>query len=146
MSENLLLASLPKEERLRLDPFLKMVTLPFEKVVIEPEERIKYLYFPIDLISSTIQEMEAGASVETGLMGVEGLIGVQVWLGVEKTPTRTAIQVPGRAHRMSAADFKREVMKKPSPLNQLISRYVHAFLIMTSATAACNRLHTIDER
>ena len=55
--------------------------------------------------------------------------------------------VPGRTHRMSVADFKQEVINKPSsPLNGLIAKYVHAFLIMTSAAAACNRLHTIDAR
>ena len=107
MSENLLLASLPKEERQRLDPFLKPVELKLNEVLIEPEEPIKYLYFLIDAISSTIQEMEDGSSIETGLMGVEGLIGIQLWLGVNKTPTRTTVQVPGKAHLMTAEDFKR---------------------------------------
>jgi hypothetical protein len=66
--------------------------------------------------------MEDGSSVETGLMGVEGLVGIQLWLGVERTPTRTVIQVPGGAHRMCAEDFKSEVMDKPSQLNNLISK------------------------
>ncbi|MBA3915183.1 MAG: winged helix-turn-helix domain-containing protein, partial [Acidobacteriales bacterium] len=43
-------------------------------------------------------------------------------------------------------DFVREIKNKPSPLNPLIARYVHAFLVLTSLTAACNRLHAIDER
>lgn len=147
MSENLLLASLPKEERERLEPFLKLVELPFGETVIEPEEPIQYLYFPIDLVTSTIQEMEDGSSIETGLMGVEGLVGIQLWLGVDRTPTRTIVQVSGRAHRMTAVDFKREIMNQPaSPLNLLVARYVHAFMVMTSTAAACNRLHTIDER
>lgn len=147
MSENLLLAALPEEERNRLDPYLKPVELKFGQIVIEPETPIKNLYFPYDVISSTVQEMEDGSSVETGLMGVEGLVGVQVWLRVERTPTRTTIQVPGSAHRMSAEDFRREVMDQPSsPLNHLISKYLHAFLIMTSTVAACNRLHTLDQR
>jgi CRP-like cAMP-binding protein len=47
---------------------------------------------------------------------------------------------------MEADDFIREVMNKPSPLNELIARYTHAFLTLTSQTAACNRLHPIDER
>jgi CRP-like cAMP-binding protein len=147
MSENLLLASLPKEERERLEPFLKLVELPFGETVIEPEEPIQYLYFPIDLVTSTIQEMEDGSSIETGLMGVEGLVGIQLWLGVDRTPTRTTVQVPGRARRMNAEDFKREVINNPaSQLNLLVARYVHAFLVMTSTAAACNRLHPIDER
>ena len=49
-------------------------------------------------------------------------------------------------HRMEAATFEREVMRTPSPLNVMIARYAHAFLVMTSQTAACNRLHTVDMR
>jgi CRP-like cAMP-binding protein len=147
MSENLLLASLPEDERRRLDAYLEPVELEFMQVVIERDKPIKYLYFPYDAISSTIQEMEDGSSIETGLMGVEGLIGIQLWLGVEGTPSRTLIQIPGNAYRISAEDFKQEVINKPtSPLNPLIAKYVHAFMVMTSQVAACNRLHTIDQR
>jgi hypothetical protein len=85
--------------------------------------------------------------IETGLMGVEGLVGIQLWLGMPSTSTKTIVQVDGRGHRMRAADFIREVMNRPeSPLNGLIGRYIHAFLAMTSQVAACNRLHTIDQR
>jgi CRP-like cAMP-binding protein len=146
-AENLLLAALPREERRRFDPFLKPVELEFGEVLIEPNEPIKNLYFPFDCVTSTMQEMSDGSSVETGLMGIEGLVGVQLWLRVPSTPTRTLVQIPGRALRMSAPDFVEEVINKPfSPLNDLIARYTHAFLALTSMTAACNRLHTIDAR
>jgi hypothetical protein len=105
------------------------------------------MFFPYDAITSTIQELPDGALIETGLMGIEGLIGIQLWLRSPETPTRTLIQVAGRGHWMSAEDFRREVMERPeSPLNDLVARYVHAFLSMTSLTAACNRQHTVDER
>ncbi|MCA1817407.1 MAG: Crp/Fnr family transcriptional regulator [Acidobacteria bacterium] len=145
--ENLLLASLPDGERERLEPFLKWTAVEFQQVLIEPDEPIKIILFPYDCITSTIQEMEDGSSVEVGLMGVEGMVGIQLWLRVPTTPTRTLIQVAGSGHMMSAKHFKSEVMDKPSsPLNTLVARYTHAFLTMTSIVAACNRLHTIDQR
>jgi CRP-like cAMP-binding protein len=146
MRDNLLLASLPKEERERLEPFLQRVELEFGETLIEPEKPITQVYFLIDAISSTTQEMNDGASVEVGLMGVEGLAGIQLWLRSPATPTRTLVQVSGSALRMSAEDFVREVMNKPSPLNALLARYTHAFLSMTAQVAACNRLHTLDQR
>ena len=79
-------------------------------------------------------------------MGLEGFIGVQFWLHSPTTPTRTLVQVAGRAQRMRADTFLREVMQTQSPLNDLAARYAHSFLVMTSQVAACNRLHTIDER
>ncbi len=144
--ENLLLAALPEEERERLDPFLRPVHMEVGLLITEPGEPIKNLYFPYDAVTSTIQEMSDGSSIETGLMGVEGLAGVQVWLRQRSTAAKTFVQVDGQGHRMSTEDFNREVRDRVSPLNDLIAAYLHAFLILTSLTAACNRLHSIDER
>ena len=144
--ENLLLAYLPDEERERLAPYLHEEVLEFQQVLIEPNKEITDIYFPYDAITSTVQYMNDGDSVETGLMGVEGFVGVQLWLHSPTTPTRTLIQVAGRAHHMRATDFIRQVRDTDSPLNELCAKYSHAFLVMTSQTAACNRLHPINER
>lgn len=144
--ENLLLASLDDAERERLSPYLEKVVLEYQQVLIEPNQEITDIYFPYDSIISTVQEMSDGDSVETGLTGVEGLVGVQLWLHAWTTPTRTLVQVSGRAHHMRAADFIRHVRDTKSPLNDLCAKYVHAFLTMTSQTAACNRLHPVNER
>ena len=144
--ENLLLASLPDTERERLAPYLHEVVLDFQQVLIEPNQEITDVYFPYDAITSTIQEMNDGDSVETGLMGVEGFIGVQLWLMSPTTPTRTLVQVPGKAHHMRATNFVAHVRDTDSPLNDICAKYAHAFLVMTSQTAACNRLHPINER
>lgn len=144
--ENLLLASLPDAERERLTPYLKKVTLEFQQPLIDPNQEITDIYFPFDAITSTVQEMSDGDSVETGLMGIEGFVGVQLWLGSRTTPTRTFVQVAGQAYHMRAPDFLRHVRHTDSVLNELCGKYVHAFLVMTSQIAACNRLHPINER
>ena len=79
-------------------------------------------------------------------MGVEGLVGIQLWLHSPTTPTRTLVQVPGEAYHMRASDFVRHVRDSDSPLNALCAKYAHPFLVMTSQTAACNRLHPVNER
>jgi Crp-like helix-turn-helix protein len=144
--ENLLLAVLPDAERARLSRFLEPVVLEYQQVLIKPNREITDIYFPYDSITSTIQEMSDGDSVETGLMGVEGFVGVQLWLHAPTTPTRTLVQVAGKAHHMRASDFLRHVRDTDSPLNVLCAKYSHAFLVMTSQTAACNRLHPVNER
>ena len=146
LHENLLLSALPDAERQRLDPFLELVELEAGHPITNPDEPIENLYFPFASVTPTIQEFSDGASVETGLMGIEGVAGVQVWLGQRTTAATTFVQVPGEAHRMSTDDFIREVREKPSALNALIAGYLRAFLIMTSFTAACNRLHSVDQR
>lgn len=142
MSDNLLLAALTGDERQRLQSFLQLVDLQNGEILIEPNSKITHVYFPIDCVTSTIQELSDGSSVEVGLMGVEGFVGVQLWLHSEQTPTRTLIQVNGRAYRMGAEVFRREVMQKDTPFNALCARYTHGFLVMTSQnrrlqSAAC---------
>lgn len=144
--DNLILAALPVEERKRLQPFLEMVQLEAKATLIEPGEPIRDMYFPIDMVTSTLQELRDGSSVEIGLMGLEGLVGIQFWLQQETTTTRTIVQVAGNALQMSSRVFKREVMDKPSPLNKLVASYIHAFLAMTGQTAACNRMHEVSTR
>ena len=111
-----------------------------------PDEPIEQLYFPYDSVTSTVQEMSDGSTIETGLMGIEGLAGVQVWLRQRTTLAKTFVQVPGTAHRIRTNDFIREIRDRPSSLNDLIAAYVHGFLVLTSLTAACNRPHSVDQR
>jgi CRP-like cAMP-binding protein len=146
MKENLLLAALPREERERLDPHLEPAAYDQGAVLIRPDEPIEHVFFPYDVVTSTIQDMSDGASLEVGLMGIEGMIGIQFWLRQQTTPTRTIVQVPGTGLRMEAGVFKEEVMEKRSPLNELVASYTHAFMVMTSQVAVCNRLHETDER
>jgi hypothetical protein len=131
--DNLLLAALAAKERNRLRPFLELTDLKLGFNLIEPDQEIRNVYFPTDMISSTIQELSDGSSVETGLMGAEGMIGIQLWLMQRTTPTRTLVQVAGRAFRMSADVFRREVMDKDSPLNSF-DRVVHPRLFEHDGT------------
>src|SRR3712207_1888487 len=66
--ENLLLASLPGEERERLDPFLEWREVEFKETLIEPDGPIRLVFFPYDCVTSTIQEMNDGSVIEVGLM------------------------------------------------------------------------------
>lgn len=144
--DNLILAALPEDERRRLLPLLESVQLETGRPLIEPDQPIRYIYFPIDIVTSTLQDLKDGSTVEIGLMGIEGVVGIQFWLQQETTNSRTIVQVAGTALRMSALMFKREVMDKPSPLNRLVASYIHAFLSMTGQTAACNRMHEVNTR
>lgn len=146
-TENMLLAGLPAEERDRLRSYLQYMTLGLGDVLIREEEQIDYVWFPNDCVTSTLQLLSNGDGIEAGLMGLEGFVGLQLWLHARTTVSRTLVQVPGSAFRMRSEDFVKQVMNRPeSPLNLLLAKYVHGFLVLTSQTAACNRVHSLDER
>lgn len=144
--ENTLLAALSDGERRRLEPFFETVRLETHQVLVTQGRPIDAVYFPRDCLASCVQVMENGTMIETGIVGHEGIVGVPLWLHMPSTSTRTFVQVAGEAVRMSAEDFAREVMGRPSPLDVLVARYTHGYLTMASQVAACNRLHTIDAR
>jgi CRP-like cAMP-binding protein len=146
LTRNLMLNKLDPQERQRLSPFLTPVELKLDQVLIEPDRPIRYVWFPNDAITSTLQMLSDGSSIESGLMGLEGMVGIQLWLRQRTTTQLTIIQVPGSAVRMDADVFVREVIQTASPLNDLIASYTHGFLIMTGQTAACNRMHPVEQR
>ncbi len=144
---NLLIAALPEPERRRLEPFLETVTLGLRENLIEPGEPIRYIHFPIDLVASTVHTMSDGSTVESAIIGLDGLVGIQAWLRQKSAVSSTFVQVPGHALRMRVESFQKEVMDHPaSPLNGLIADYISAYITFTTITAACNRIHRIEER
>jgi CRP-like cAMP-binding protein len=144
---NLLIAALPEQERHRLEPFLEPVSLTLRESLIEPGEPIRYVYFPTDLVASTVHTMSDGSTVEAAIVGLDGMVGIQAWLRQKSATTGTFVQVPGHAMRMRIEVFHKEILDKPSsPLNDLIADYVSAYITLTTITAACNRIHRIEER
>lgn len=144
---NLILAALPEQERQRLDPLLQTVQFELLEGMIEPGEPIRYVYFPIDLVASTVHTMSDGSTVETAIVGLEGLVGVPVFLRQKTASTRTFVQVPGHAMRMRSEVFLKEVLENPeSALSETMANYVDVYLTLTTITAACNRIHRIEER
>jgi CRP-like cAMP-binding protein len=146
MKKNLLLSNIPAGERERLGRFLEPVSPKLREVLQEEDKPITHVYFPLDFVGSTVIEMEGGEMVEVGITGNEGLVGIQLFLGEETTNTTTFAQIPGDGLRMKAGDFKRHVIEQGGPLHDLLRRYTHAFLTQVSQTAACNRLHPLDQR
>jgi hypothetical protein len=86
-----------------------------------------------------------GTTVEIGVIGLDGVVGIPVLLGAGSAPGRTFIQIAGSGFRIESAVLKEE-FERPSELRKHLQKYVQAFLVQTSQTAVCNRLHSIEER
>lgn len=144
---NLILAALPEEERQRLEPFLQATQFALREPLIEPGEPIRYLYFPVDLVASTIHTMTDGSTVETAMAGRDGFVGVQVFLRQTTAATCTFVQIPGNAMRLRTEVFLKELHDYPqSVFSDMIANYTNAFLTLTTITAACNRIHRVEQR
>jgi CRP-like cAMP-binding protein len=141
---NWLLAALPPAEYGRIAARLEPVPLPLRTVLIEPNEPITHVYFPTAGVISMVSPMPDGV-VEVGTVGREGMAGVPILLHAEATSTRAFVQVAGGAQRIAADDLRAAVRESPV-LERLLFRYVQALFGQVAQTAACNRLHTLEER
>jgi len=143
--ENRLLAALPASEYERLLPNLGSVHFDLGQVIYEASRNLDYLYFPTTSIVSLLYVMEDGAVAEAGLVGNEGVVGVALFLGGKTTPNRAVVQIAGDALRMEAKTLQDE-FKRGGALQQLLLRYTQALITHISQTAACNRLHPLEQR
>ena len=142
---NKILAALPHEEFERLRPKLREVSFPVGETVYRPEEQIDHAYFVNHGIVSWLATLEDGNTVEAGVIGSEGLAGVAVILGANSTPNQGLAQSDVLASRISKSDLVAE-FRRNGKLNSLILRFVHSMFTQVAQTAACNRLHTLDQR
>ena len=143
-SANRLLASLPITERDLLLPRLTEVFLKVRTVLFEPGQPVDAVYFPIDGVISLVTPLEDGAIVEVATVGNEGVVGVPVVLG-GSLAVRAISQVAGRCLTMEVGAFLSELGKR-GRLARLVESYVQALFGQISQAAACNRLHSNEER
>ena len=143
--ENRLLGALPREAYERLQPHLESISLEAKQVIYEPGKPIEHVYFPRNAVVSLLTAMETGESIEVGTVGNEGMLGVPLFLGFQTNPGRAEGQIPGEALRMQAEVFSQE-MQSLGPLHDLLHRYTYAMVMQISQSAACNRLHSLEER
>jgi CRP-like cAMP-binding protein len=143
--KNRILASLPKAEIGRLAPYLSPLILEIGTTLVEPGEDMAHAYFLESGLASVVVAMANGNTVETGITGNDGVVGIPILLGTKSMPTRTFIQIAGSGYRIPARRLS-EAYEAPGMLRKQINRYFQAHLAQTAQTAACNRLHDIEQR
>ena len=142
---NKILSALPDEEYEQLHPKLREIHFKIGEIIYQPEARIESVYFVNRGIVSWLATLEVGNTVEAGVIGPEGVAGVPVLLGASSTPNQGLVQADLLVSRISSGDLITE-FRKGGELNRMILRFVHSMFTQVAQTAACNRLHTLDQR
>jgi CRP-like cAMP-binding protein len=144
LQANRILAALPPAERKRLSAALTRVRLPIKQVLFEPGEVVRAVHFPLDGVVSLVTPLEGGAIVEVATIGNEGIVGVPL-VPAGSLAVRAISQVTGYSVRMDARLFLAE-LERSRQLSTLVRRYVQALVGQIAQAAACNRLHSNEER
>lgn len=141
---NRLLDALPMDGRRRLRRSLSPVRLDSGTILFEPGEPIAFVDFPRNCVVSLVTPFQDGTSVEVASIGNEGIVGVPIRRG-GSLAFRAVSSVGGWIDRVDALTFLNEVEADPR-LQELINDYVRAFFGEIAQAAACNRLHSNEER
>jgi CRP-like cAMP-binding protein len=141
---NQLLDALPQAETLRLTRSLRKVFVDIRTVLFEPGRTVDSVHFPLNCVVSLVTPLLDGAIVEVAAVGNDGIVGVPMVFGGALT-VQALCSVAGWAHRMETSTFLDEV-ERDSPLRDLVGDYSQALFGQISQAAACNRLHSADQR
>jgi CRP-like cAMP-binding protein len=144
-SSNRLLAALPAEDYHRLQSSLQWVSLSLKTVLQKQGESVEHVYFPGRGICSVVTLMNNGEMVEVVAVGEEGMIGVSAVFGPGPAPAEVFVQIPCDAQRMTVGAFAAE-MDSHGALYGVMMRYAQVYLSSIVQTAACNGLHSVEER
>ena len=145
IEQHQLLRRLPSAERERLAALVDYQHLTHKDVLLRSHQPITHVTFPLDAMISMLTVFDDGTMVEAGVVGNEGVVGLPVYFGADSMTTACLCQVPGDALVMPAELF-RDAVGRPGPLREAVGRYALAFFSQVAQTAACNRLHTLEER
>ncbi|MBJ7607940.1 MAG: Crp/Fnr family transcriptional regulator [Candidatus Dormibacteraeota bacterium] len=141
---NQLLDALPVAARDEWFASLTPSFLEIKTVLFEPGQIIEHVYFPLNGVISLVTPLEDGAIVEVATVGNEGIVGVPLVVG-GSLAVRAISQVPGWVLRMEATAFDEAIQAEPA-VRRILSDYLQALFGQVAQAAACNRLHSNEER
>jgi CRP-like cAMP-binding protein len=139
------LRALSPDSRARLRPYLEPVELVRRHLIYSPGEDAIHVYFINRGLVSLVKTMQDGRIVEVGAIGAEGVVCLASLLGLPKVVLESLVQVSGDALRMKASVLREEAARIPA-LGEMVRGYVQVAIGQLAQTAACNRLHSLDQR
>jgi hypothetical protein len=123
-----------------LRPHLEYVELPNHLVLHEASSKVEFAYFPNRRLISLVVAM-----AEVGVVGNEGFAGIPAAVGLSRSPIQAIVQITGDGFRVAVGALRQTLESAPH-LQLLLSRYAVLQGMQVAQTAACNRLHDLEQR
>jgi len=142
---NRLLSSLDRSARPEFFANIETVDLKARQVLYQPGQHIRAIYFPETCVVAMMTVMNDGSTIEAATVGREGASWISASLKSQTMPCETIIAIAGRATRVQSQVVEREIQEN-GEFHDALSEYAHALLIQTLRSAACNALHSLEQR
>ena len=128
-----------------LFPELRIVPLSVNQVLYEQNDKIDFVYFPLDSVVSSLAIMEDGTTVETSMVGREGLVGISAILGSGVSRQWIWVSISGSAIQLEARLLDKLFVQNETSLRALLRAY-RGLITQVSQRCVCNTRHSIMER
>lgn len=139
---NDVLKLLSKRDFALLAPLLERCDLPANEVLYHPGEEVSFVYFPRgSCLVSCVLDFPDGREVETMLVGSEGAVGPII----RRAYSRLVVKIGGPLVRIPVAELN-VAKNKSTSIRDLFDRYAECLLAQAIQAAACNAVHSIEQR
>ncbi|WP_334188652.1 Crp/Fnr family transcriptional regulator [Noviherbaspirillum sp.] len=144
-SGNRLLGRLSPQEYEPLSAHIEVVEVSIREAAFKRNREFRHVYFPISCVMSVITPLRNDISVEVASIGNEGFTGCDLLIGGSVAVENCICQVPGKSARMRVAVFQ-QAIDGDTPLRRISNQYMRTYISQIARTAACNRMHSTEER
>jgi CRP-like cAMP-binding protein len=142
---NGLLARLERDDYDALMLHAKFVVLKFRARLVNQDANIDAIYFPLSCMVSLLVTTEGRPQVEMATIGREGVVGASELIQSQGAIGLNLVQLPGAAVRVDVRAFRLLLDTRPL-LKKLIHQHFYALMRQILYGAACNRIHSMEER
>jgi CRP-like cAMP-binding protein len=142
---NRILLSIPDKEYALIRPHLEFLSMPHHLSLYEPGQPLEFVYFPNTGMVSLVIATEDGKTVEIGEVGKEGFAGTPAAVGINRNQVREIVQIAGDGFRVRIGALQ-SVLPSAPELQRILTRYAVVQGMQVAQTAACNRLHNVEQR
>jgi CRP-like cAMP-binding protein len=142
---NLLLASLSAADLKLLEPHLRPLEFQQHKILFEAGNSVSAVYFPYDAIISLVVTLSTGELIEAAMVGRDGVIGAAAALDGKISLSRAVVQISGRGVSCGV-EAVNHAARQSETLHSLLIRHEQVVYAQAQQSAACNAMHTIEER
>ena len=142
---NKVLLATPDNEYELMRADLTYIDLPDHLSLHEPTQKIEFVYFPNRGMVSQVVVTKDGRTVEVGVVGNEGYVGAGLAAGLSRSSVREIIQIAGDGFRLMGNTLEL-ILRSAPKLQVILNRHTGLQGMQVAQTAACNRLHDIQQR
>jgi CRP-like cAMP-binding protein len=144
-SSNRLIAALSQSSRRGLWPAVERVEIARGEVLSRIGTRISHFFFIESGMVSLIKSMQDGKGVEISAVGLEGVAPLGAAFDLEHSVLDSVVQIPGWVLRIRREELKSR-LAQDEEFGVVMRSYGAVALSQLAQGAACNILHTVEER